>query len=238
MNIKVSEPTARYLTDQIVLLGDSIFDNAPYVSDGESVAEQLTNLIRTEGINEAKGDNAARTEVELLAVDGHVMANVPSQIARARSKTYFNMQCAFLSCGGNDLLGYSAAGLLEIDANNISDALSSLHQVRESFRRDYRHVLAVALRKFPKLTVSTIYDGIPKLSSAEIVALGLFNEVILREAAEHHIPVLDLRVICNQAQDYAPASPIEPSKHGAAKIAQAILTQYNQYNEKIREINQ
>ncbi|MCE9830528.1 hypothetical protein [Vibrio diabolicus] len=44
MNIETSEPTGQYLPDQIVLLGDSIFDNAPYVNTGESVSEQLTGL--------------------------------------------------------------------------------------------------------------------------------------------------------------------------------------------------
>lgn len=225
MNIETSEPTDQYLPDQIILLGDSIFDNAPYVNTGESVSEQLTGLIQTEAMTTASNANPT-THVELLAVDGHVMANLPGQIARARSKTHFNMQCAFLSCGGNDLLGYAASGLLDIEANNIGDALSSLHQVRECFRKEYRHVLAVALRKFPKLTVCAIYDAVPTLSKAEIIALGLFNEVILKEAAEHRVPVLDLRILCNEPDDYAPISPIEPSKQGAGKIAQAIFNQY------------
>jgi hypothetical protein len=228
MDIENSEPTGQYLPDQIVLLGDSIFDNAPYVNTGESVSEQLTGLIQTEAMKTVSGANSTTTRVELLAVDGHVMANLPGQIARARSKTHFNMQCAYLSCGGNDLLGYAASGLLDIGANNIGDALSSLHQVRECFRKEYRHVLAVALRKFPKLTVCTIYDAVPTLSKAETIALGLFNEVILKEAAEHRVPVLDLRILCNEPDDYAPISPIEPSKQGAGKIAQAIFNQYTQ----------
>lgn len=225
MNIETSEPTGQYLPDQIVLLGDSIFDNAPYVNTGESVAEQLTGLIQTEAMTTASNANPT-THVELLAVDGHVMANLPDQIARARSKTHFNMQCAYLSCGGNDLLGYAAAGLLNIESTKIGDALGSLYQVRECFRQEYRHVLALALRKFPKLTVCTIYDAVPTLSKAETIALGLFNEVILKEAAELRVPVLDLRILCNEPDDYAPISPIEPSKQGAGKIAQAIFNQY------------
>ncbi|CAM4206464.1 SGNH/GDSL hydrolase family protein [Vibrio neonatus] len=220
MNTGINEPTAKYLPDQIVLLGDSIFDNAPYVSAGESVSEQLASLIQTK--------DSTTSQVELLAVDGHVLADVPRQIALACSKTHFNLQCAYLSFGGNDLLSYAVSGLLEVKAKNVGDALDSLHQVREQFRQNYQHVLALAGRKFPKLTVCTVYDGIPTLSNAERISLGIFNEVILREATKRRFPVLDLRIICNEPDDYAPASPIEPSKKGAGKIAQAIFNQYTQ----------
>jgi hypothetical protein len=36
------------------------------------------------------------------------------------------------------------------------------------------------------------------------------------------LPVLDLRLICDEARDYSELSPIEPSEIGGAKIAQAI----------------
>ena len=50
----------------------------------------------------------------------------------------------------------------------------------------------------------------------------MFNDVILREAAGHQLPVLDLRLVCTDAADYAAVSPIEPSAAGGAKIAAAI----------------
>jgi len=46
--------------------------------------------------------------------------------------------------------------------------------------------------------------------------------VILREAAARALPVLDLRLICAEAADYASSSPIEPSAQGGRKIAGAI----------------
>ncbi|WP_274026688.1 SGNH/GDSL hydrolase family protein [Vibrio parahaemolyticus] len=232
MNSTANEPVVQYLPDQIVLLGDSIFDNAPYVDAGESVAEQLQKLVHNETDRTSRGITSTTTQVELLAVDGHVMANIPSQIKRVQSDRYFTNQYAFLSCGGNDVLGYSCSGLLNISANNLGDALNDLHQVREQFRQSYQEMITVALRKFPKLTVCTIYDSVPTLSNAEKMALALFNEVILREASERQLAMLDLRVICNQVEDYAPISPIEPSKYGAAKIAQAIFNQYKNRNRE------
>ncbi len=48
----------------------------------------------------------------------------------------------------------------------------------------------------------------------------MFNDVILRVAFEHHLPVIDLRLVCNEPVDYA--NPIEPSGRGGRKIAGAI----------------
>ncbi|MCL1067227.1 SGNH/GDSL hydrolase family protein [Shewanella olleyana] len=234
----VNERQAQYLPDQIVLLGDSIFDNAPYVESGESVTEQLNDLIISKVLESNHDMSSTTTEVKLLAVDGHVMSNVSRQMTRVQSKYNFNKQHAFLSCGGNDLLGYNTPGLLSTGTSTVGDALNILMQVREKFRYGYQKMLNLVQGKFTHLTICTIYDGIPNLSNAESVALAIFNEVILREAAERNLTVLDLRVICNHADDYAPLSPIEPSKQGAEKIAQAIFNQYKQNNNMMWEVRE
>ena len=60
------------------------------------------------------------------------------------------------------------------------------------------------------------------MAPAQHTGLCLFNEVILREAFRVGVPVVDLRLICNEASDYAESSPIEPSVAGGGKIARAI----------------
>ena len=50
--------------------------------------------------------------------------------------------------------------------------------------------------------------------------LTLFNDVITREAFARRLPLVDLRLICNEPDDYA--NPIEPSAKGGAKIAAVI----------------
>ncbi|ABM04201.1 GDSL-lilke lipase/acylhydrolase family protein [Psychromonas ingrahamii 37] len=211
------EPVGTYtILKQVTLLGDSIFDNAPYVEEGESVSDQLQALFQ----NSAK--------VHLLAVDGHVMADISDQLTKAES--IYPLDHVFLTCGGNDLLGYSGAGLLAVMANSIGDALNSIYQVRENFRQNYQEMLDSVLAKCSILTVCTIYDKIPNLSNAEQVAVGIFNEVILREAKVRELNVLDLRTLCDQVEDFSPVSPIEPSKQGAAKIASAIYQQCMTYS--------
>lgn len=72
------------------------------------------------------------------------------------------------------------------------------------------------------VTVCTIYNGNfpPPLDAVTRVALTPFNDVILRVAFENGLSVIDLRLVCTEASDYA--NPIEPSGAGGAKIAKAI----------------
>ena len=44
--------------------------------------------------------------------------------------------------------------------------------------------------------------------------------MILRAAFAQGLPVIDLRLVCNEDADYA--NPIEPSAHGGEKIATVI----------------
>jgi hypothetical protein len=48
----------------------------------------------------------------------------------------------------------------------------------------------------------------------------LFNDAITRAAFSRALPLIDLRLICDEPADYA--NPIEPSEQGGDKIAAAI----------------
>ena len=63
-------------------------------------------------------------------------------------------------------------------------------------------------------------------------ALNIFNDCILREAITHALPVIDLRPICTQPEDYA--NEIEPGNAGGRKIAEAIfrLVQHHDFSSK------
>ena len=80
----------------------------------------------------------------------------------------------------------------------------------------------MALKK--PLMVCTIYDHVPGLPPELKTALALFNDVILREAIRFELPVLDLRTICTEADDYSKKSPIEPSELGGGKLASKLVT--------------
>ncbi|WP_211230940.1 SGNH/GDSL hydrolase family protein [Chitinilyticum aquatile] len=191
----------------VALLGDSIFDNASYVPGQPAVIQQLQASLPEpwQGL--------------LLAVDGAVTRDVQVQLQHLPEE----VSHVVISSGGNDAL--QCLYLLGDRVNTIGEALTQLQRhIRQPFRRTYRDMLLQAKYTGRPVTVCTIYNKIPDLGLAEQAALALFNEIILEEAASLHIPVLDLRVICDEADDYSDVSTIEPSARGGQKIVDAIVT--------------
>lgn len=188
----------------VVLLGDSIFDNAVYVPDRPPVIEQVRRGL------------PAGWKATLCAVDGHMVEDIPGQLARLPA----DASHLVVSVGGNDAL--QASGLLREPAATVGDALTLIADALAAFRDAYAGMLRQVLDRGKPTAVCTVYDAIPRLGGAERAALAGFNDVITRAAVAAGIPLIDLRVICNHTDDYSPISPIEPSVVGGAKIADAI----------------
>jgi hypothetical protein len=188
----------------VVLLGDSIFDNARYVPDRPPVIDQLRQAL-------PRGWLAS-----LLAVDGNITEDVADQLTNLPADATHLV----VSVGGNDALGESSN--LSEAACTVGEALHRMHDVRTRFRQSYRRMLQALSAAGKPAAVCTVYDSIPGLGPAEQVALAGFNEVILREAFSARLPVIDLRLVCDQASDYSHVSPIEPSAVGGAKIVRVI----------------
>lgn len=189
----------------LVLLGDSLFDNAAYTAGGPDVVGQLRGLLPS-------GWSAT-----LAAVDGSRASAVAGQLARLPA----DVTHLVLSVGGNDAL--LASGVLDEPVYSSADALRLLAAVVREFEGDYRAAVEACLARGLPLVVCTIYHGNlpdPDYRERAIVALALFNDAILRTAFSHGLDVIDLRAICTEPQDYA--NPIEPSSTGGAKIARAI----------------
>jgi hypothetical protein len=189
----------------VVLLGDSIFDNARYVPGGPSVIEHLSRCL------------PGGWRATLLAKDGAGTAELPRQIDRLPDDATHLV----LSVGGNDALDHCSL-LLHETAQSFREVLSRLAEIHEDFRRQYRDTLQCLLGLRKPVAVCTVYDSIPRLDPVEKAGLCFFNDVILREAFRVGIPVIDLRLICDHADDYSRTSPIEPSVVGGGKIARAV----------------
>ena len=188
----------------VILLGDSIFDNARYVPDRPPVIDQLRQAL-------PRGWLAS-----LLAVDGHITEDVANQLkVLPADATHL-----IVSAGGNDALGESS--ILNEAACTIGEALSLFHEVRTRFQQSYRAMLQALSAVGKPAAACTVYDAIPGFGPAEQVALAGFNEVILREAFLAGLPVIDLRLVCDRPSDYSHVSPIEPSVVGGAKIVRVI----------------
>jgi len=189
----------------IVLIGDSIFDNASYVNDSESVEDLLQQKIPV-------------AKVSLLAVDGDVTTDVLSQLEKFPNDATH----VFVSCGGNDAL--RSIGILEKKSSSIKESLEVLHHAREGFRQNYIAMIEAILKRHKDVSACTIYNNVPGLSEAALTALALFNEVILEELSARRLSIIDLRNICTEESDYSSISPIEPSKYGGIKIVERIET--------------
>ena len=187
----------------VILLGDSIFDNARYVPGRPAVIEQVRTRL-------TRGWCAT-----LLAVDGAVAEDVKLQIQKMPG----DASHIVMSVGGNNALGYSR--LLHSDSI-ASEMFERLADAQSEFQGEYRATLQAVVALGMPTAVCTVYDSIPGLAKSERAALSLFNDVIIREAIRHKVPVIDLRFVCDEFRDYSEFSPIEPSEVGGAKISQAI----------------
>jgi hypothetical protein len=188
----------------IVLLGDSIFDNGVYVPGQPDVVKQLRSSLP---------DGWRAT---LCAVDGAVTRSVAGQLARIPSDATHLV----VSVGGNDALG--EAHLLSSSVRMVAEAVSLLAEAQERFARNYVEMLRSVLAMELPTAICTIYDTPSTAPNHRVIrtALALFNDVITRAAFSEGLPLIDLRLICSEDEDYA--NPIEPSARGGEKMAAAI----------------
>jgi hypothetical protein len=188
----------------IVLLGDSIFDNAAYTRGAPDVATHLQRLLPS-------GWRATS-----LAVDGATTADLQSQLRRLPAEATH----LAIAIGGNDALQNS--DLLSLRVTSSAQALEVFAERVAAFDRAYRDAVRAAVAPGRPTAVCTIYNGALEPDRARIarVALALFNDVILRTAIELHLDAIELRSLCTEPDDYA--NPIEPSGKGGLKIAGAI----------------
>ena len=201
-----AQPSGAPATGRVVLLGDSVFDNAGYLrGGGVDVAAQL-------GARLPPGWRAT-----LLARGGAVAADVRSQLDRLPPDATH----LAVSAGGND--AGRREGVLAEPARGVADGLARIAAIRDAFARDYRAMLDAALGRGLPLAVCTVYDPRfpePGRRQVAVVALAAFNDVITREAFSRGVPLLDLRLVCDRDEDFA--APTGPSARGGAKIAAEI----------------
>lgn len=190
----------------VVLLGDSIFDNGAYVQRGEP------DVIRQVRAKLPEGSRGT-----LCAVDGAVTTGVLSQLSRVPS----DASHLVVSVGGNDALRHG--GILREGARSVAELIGRFAAVQDEFARNYRAMLDRILERRLPTSVCTIYDARfpdPQEQRLVVTALSIFNDAITREAFSCRLPLIDLRLICNEPDDYA--NPIEPSAKGGDKIAGVI----------------
>ena len=216
----------------IVLLGDSIFDNKSYVNPSElDVPNQLRLLVGRD------------CKVTHLAVDGHVTRHIQTQLNSLPSDATH----LFISVGGNDGLGHLSIFQHPIDT--VGEALQKMYFIGENFKKVYSSMLDNVLKHELSTSVCNIYYprfysnsldrvssylrmgvNVEKLQEMAMAAETIFNDIIMFEAFKRNLPLIDLRILCNDDQDFA--NPIEPSCIGGMKIAKTINKIVDSHNFK------
>ena len=188
----------------IVLLGDSIFDNGVYVPGEPDVVKQLRARL------------PEAWSATICALDGAVTRSVPGQLARVPAGATHLV----VSAGGNDALGESH--ILGASVRLVGEAVLMLAEAQDRFARSYDDMLGSVLGLGLPTAVCTIYDTPASAPNQRVIkaALSMFNDIITRAAFSRGLPLIDLRLICSEDDDYA--NPIEPSARGGDKIAAAI----------------
>ena len=209
-----SEMADNKLACHVALVGDSIFDNGGYVSPEPDVCSQLLELIE---------------KVTLCAVDGATTSSVHQQLQDVPPDVNYLV----LSVGGNDAL--QEGGVLDQAVRSVREGLAALSGMIRDFEQSYSRLMDAVIHRARivgcKTIVCTIYDpfyvyGVEQVAIS--TALRLFNDVILSTALANDLPVIDLRTVCFNKEDFT--HEIEPSTIGGRKIALAI-------RDKIKKID-
>jgi len=189
----------------VVLLGDSIFDNAAYTKGAPDVAQRLHSML---------GEN---WKVTLAARDGATTGSLSWQLdGIPEDATHL-----VVSVGGND-----ANGNWKILRDNtfltMRTALDQLYYIGALFAFDYAEALTPLLDTGLPLMLCTIYgcDFPAEVAAPAAAALTVFNDAIIKFALDHRLPILDLRSVCFDPGHFE--MDIEPSAEGGALIGQAI----------------
>jgi hypothetical protein len=111
----------------LVLLGDSIFDNAAYVGGEPTVIDQVQAKL------------PSGWPVSLFAVDGNTSVHVPQQLKSLPS----DCTHLVLSAGGNDAIG--CLDLMGTPASNLMGALGTLSKMLAGFEQSYKALMTELL---------------------------------------------------------------------------------------------
>jgi hypothetical protein len=169
----VSEPMTER-RNHIVLLGDSIFDNAAYTRGAPDVVTHLRRLL------------PHSWEATLCAVDGARIPGLAAQLARVP----VDASHLVIAIGGNDALQNS--DLLSLRVASSAQALEIFADRITAFERAYRTAITHALRLERHTAICTVYNGAlePERAAIARVGLALFNDVILRTAVDLRLDAL------------------------------------------------
>ena len=185
-----------------VLLGDSIFKNDAYVSDGKSVENLLVE--RTNG------------KTICLAIDHSKIVDIYSQVDKIPDNLNSNLTTIFLSAGGNDILTHY------VDQENDSTDTSILGTMFAA----YKKLIKSIQKKLPNANIVLLDIYYPENMTYKQYhsIINDWNKMVYEYAGKNGLSVLKVSGVLTQPDDFS--FGIEPSATGGRKLVDAILSSY------------
>jgi len=185
---------------QFILLGDSVFKNDSYVSDGKSIDYLL--IERTYG------------KTICLAKDDATIINVYNQIEKIPDNLNTNNIIIFLSIGGNDILSKIENGQT-IDEKLINTMYLAYKKLVESIKMKYPDA---------KIVLFDIYYPNNLKYKQFHKYIQEWNKKIYDYTREKNYELFKISSILTKPEDFT--FDIEPSSIGSRKVVNAILSIY------------
>jgi hypothetical protein len=185
-------------------MGDSTLDNRHTIGEAQDVRAQLRLWLAPKG------------HVTRLATHKSHLHDIVTQIGHLPPGATHLV----VSIGSGDLVDQLGLAKGEVAKEPTLDRLTTL---AASFGRDYGQMLdALLARRLPTIPCTIPQPRFPNPATQRIAVAGaaMYNDAIIRQAVRVRVPVIDLRLICTEPEDYADA--LEPSAQGGAKIADTI----------------
>lgn len=128
---------------------------------------------------------------------------------------------AIIFIEGNHALEQS--GLLQNQADAYGQTLEQLALAADEFEHTLDRLIHVAQAARLVIMMCTMFQPNykdPERQRTACAALAIFNDRVTKRAAEARVAVIDLRLICNEPEDYD--KPTQLSKSGLQKAANVI----------------
>lgn len=196
----------------IVLLGDSVFFNDPYVKAGNSVCDKLK-------VKMAKQSIAAK--LYCLAENDALMVDIYQQLANVNRDALNNKNTTvFISVGGNDILNFYKN--LSINPNDIYNSVDP-ENMKVLFNAYIKLIDAIIARlPLVKIKLFNIYSPLSKDYLIYNAPIRKWNGLLDAKFKSYpDVTIINNFGFMNQRADFN--YDIEPSPIGAEKIANAIL---------------
>ena len=189
----------------IVVLGDSVFDNRSYVSTTSSIPYLL---------NEHEYLNA-----KVYAMDGAKIENINKQLQQSLKAIDNNEQTLFISIGGNNILTYK-----DSNTSNTKEEQKKITNFVDTIFGDYRNILKNYDFKC-NIVLCNIYVPYNKKNSVYEKCIHLWNKKLLAYAENNNYKVMRLDNLLYKKEDFA--DNLEPSKLGGEKIVKHMVSFVN-----------